>query len=66
MDDWTRGAFERLLALAQSDTGQSRRAANFILAWTLPSLRTWARSLPGSPGRTTPLTQPNTAPRSSS
>ncbi|WP_458363772.1 DUF7673 family protein [Brucella intermedia] len=33
MDDWTRCAFERLLALAQRDTGQSRRAANFILAW---------------------------------
>lgn len=33
MDDWTRGAFERLLNLAQSDTGQSRRVANFLLAW---------------------------------
>lgn len=33
MDDWTRGAFERLLKLAQSDTGQSRRVANFLLAW---------------------------------
>lgn len=33
MDDWTRAAFERLLKLAQSDTGQSRRAANFLLAW---------------------------------
>lgn len=33
MDDWTRAAFERLLNLAQSDTGQSRRAANFLLAW---------------------------------
>ncbi len=33
MDDWTRAAFERLLKLAQSDTGQSWRAANFLLAW---------------------------------
>lgn len=33
MDDTTRGAFERLLDLARSDTGQARRAANFILAW---------------------------------
>lgn len=33
MDDWTRAAFERLLKLAQSDTHQSRRAANFLLAW---------------------------------
>lgn len=33
MDDWTRAAFERLLKLAQSDTGQSRRVANFLLAW---------------------------------
>jgi len=39
MDDWTRGAFERLLKLAQSDTGQSRRAANFLLAgWNAESL----------------------------
>ena len=33
MDDTTRAAFERLLDLASSDTGQARRAANFILAW---------------------------------
>lgn len=33
MDDWTRAAFERLLTLAKSDTGQARRAANFLLAW---------------------------------
>ncbi|CAN7614251.1 DUF7673 family protein [Devosia sp. LjRoot3] len=33
MDDMTRAAFERLLDLARSDTGQARRAANFILAW---------------------------------
>jgi hypothetical protein len=26
-------AVRRLLALAKSDTGQSRRAANFLLAW---------------------------------
>lgn len=33
MDDWTRAAFERLLKVAQRDTHQSRRAANFLLAW---------------------------------
>lgn len=33
MDDWTRAAFERLLSLAQSDTGQARRVVNFLLAW---------------------------------
>ncbi|ODT21674.1 MAG: hypothetical protein ABS35_16620 [Kaistia sp. SCN 65-12] len=33
MDDTTRAAFERLLDLARSNTGQARRAANFILAW---------------------------------
>ncbi len=33
MDDTTRAAFERLLHIAHSDTGQSRRVANFILAW---------------------------------
>lgn len=33
MDTETRAAFERLLDLARSDTGQARRAANFILAW---------------------------------
>ncbi|BCH19550.1 DUF7673 family protein [Mesorhizobium sp. L-2-11] len=33
MDENTRGAFERLLAIARSDTGQARRVANFILAW---------------------------------
>ena len=26
-------ALQRLLAIAQSDTGQSRRVANFLLAW---------------------------------
>lgn len=26
-------AFNRLVAIAQSDTGQSRRAADFLLAW---------------------------------
>jgi hypothetical protein len=26
-------ALERLLAIAKSDTGQSRRVANFLLAW---------------------------------
>ncbi|WP_454685456.1 DUF7673 family protein [Ancylobacter moscoviensis] len=33
MDDTTRAAFERLLSIARSDTGQSRRVAGFILAW---------------------------------
>jgi len=33
MDEMTQAAFERLLDLARSDTGQSRRAADFILAW---------------------------------
>lgn len=33
MDQETRAAFERLLKVAQSDTGQSRRVADFILAW---------------------------------
>lgn len=33
MDEPTREAFERLLHIARSDTGQSRRVANFILAW---------------------------------
>ncbi|MEF2072546.1 DUF7673 family protein [Consotaella aegiceratis] len=28
-----RAAFERLLKIARSDTGQSRKVANFILAW---------------------------------
>lgn len=33
MDEKTRDAFERLLRIARSDTGQSRRVASFILAW---------------------------------
>lgn len=28
-----RAALERLLSIAKSDTGQSRKVANFILAW---------------------------------
>jgi hypothetical protein len=28
-----KSALERLIAIAQSDTGQSRRVANFLLAW---------------------------------
>jgi|ERR1039458_8068467 hypothetical protein len=28
-----RSAFERLMAIAQRDTGQSARVANFLLAW---------------------------------
>ena len=33
MDETTRAAFERLLVIARSDTGQSRRVASFILSW---------------------------------
>lgn len=33
MDRITHEAFERLLKIARSDTGQARRVANFILAW---------------------------------
>jgi hypothetical protein len=33
MDAKTQAALDRLLILAQSDTGQSGRVANFLLAW---------------------------------
>lgn len=33
MDQPTRAAFERLLDIARSDTGQSRKVAAFVLAW---------------------------------
>ncbi|NRC57299.1 hypothetical protein HK436_29665 [Mesorhizobium sediminum] len=33
MDLETRFAFERLLDVARSDTGQAKRVADFILAW---------------------------------
>lgn len=33
MDETTKAALDRLFDLAASDTGQSRRAANFLLAW---------------------------------
>lgn len=33
MEDRVRFALEKLLNVAQGDTGQSRRVANFILAW---------------------------------
>jgi len=33
MSDHERAAFERLLKIPRSDTGQSRRVAAFILAW---------------------------------
>lgn len=33
MDEMTRTAFERLLAVARSDTWQSRRVVSFVLAW---------------------------------
>ena len=33
MDDTTRAALERLFDLARGNTGQARRAANFLLAW---------------------------------
>jgi hypothetical protein len=32
MDDATRAVFERLLQVATSDTGHTRRVANFIFA----------------------------------
>ena len=33
MEDRVRFALEKLLNIAHEDTGQGRRAANFILAW---------------------------------
>lgn len=33
MTDAERAALERLIEIAQSDTGQSRRVADFLLAW---------------------------------
>lgn len=33
MDHDVRSALERLLTIAKSDTGQSRRVADFLLAW---------------------------------
>lgn len=33
MNEPTRAAFERLLKVARSDTGQARRVADFIFAW---------------------------------
>jgi hypothetical protein len=34
INDWEGGeALERLLRIAQRDTGQARRVANFLLAW---------------------------------
>ncbi|QGQ72500.1 DUF7673 family protein [Halomonas sp. PA16-9] len=33
MDSTTRQALERLIAVALRDTGQSRRCADFLLAW---------------------------------
>ncbi|MGO4317769.1 DUF7673 family protein [Agrobacterium sp. MCAB5] len=33
MDDRVRFALEKLLNVAQDDSGQGRRVANFILAW---------------------------------
>ena len=33
MDDVTRAAFERLITVARSDTGQAKRVTSFILAW---------------------------------
>lgn len=33
MNDFERAAFERLLGVAKSDSGQCRIVANFILAW---------------------------------
>jgi hypothetical protein len=33
LPDTTRAALDRLIRVAQSDTGQSRKVANFLLAW---------------------------------
>jgi hypothetical protein len=33
LQDRERAALERLIQIAQSDTGQSRRVADFLLAW---------------------------------
>jgi len=33
MNDEVRAALERLIKIAKSDTGQSRRVADFLLAW---------------------------------
>lgn len=33
MNEQAHAALERLLKIAESDTGQSRRTANFLLAW---------------------------------
>ncbi len=33
MNEQTKAALERLLKIARSDTGQSRRVADFLLAW---------------------------------
>lgn len=33
LPDTTRAALDRLVRIAQSDTGQSRKVANFLLAW---------------------------------
>ncbi|WP_421589581.1 MULTISPECIES: DUF7673 family protein [Rahnella] len=37
MTDAERSALDRLIAHAKSDTGQSRRVADFLLAWWNPS-----------------------------
>ena len=33
LPDSAKAALERLIAIARGDTGQSRKAANFLLAW---------------------------------
>jgi hypothetical protein len=33
LTDTTRAALDRLIRIAQGDTGQSRKVANFLLAW---------------------------------
>jgi hypothetical protein len=51
MDDTARAAFDRLLDLARSDTGQARRAANFIRAsWNADSLGGFDICRPLRPG----------------
>ena len=33
LPDATKAALDRLIGIAQRDTGQSRKVANFLLAW---------------------------------
>lgn len=66
MDDATRAAFERLLEVTTSDTGQSRRVANFIFAWwnatasadsTSPTSSRWIVTSPATWRSSSPASQ---------